>query len=292
MTTRIFRLYREIDKSLPDARPYDTSYVRERQEVFEFLQPVSYEKHLKSLGTRVEPLKHHGRLARLRAEASQRKNTLAKRAKELEERMQENHMRAILQEYHDNGKAIVEMKNCIDEKKPIPARTVRDFFAVDSKKYEIKNLILQGELDTVKELMDSTSLTTSPSRKLPPIAVSSSTSSSPIRPMPCFQQPTILVDNRRLFDRTKSKSKWSLEERQKLNTLYREIPLPPPHAKPEIWQLYFEKVAERFYVFYPDRSKQDIRDKLRSMISRRQMKEEGEESYWLKMKGKIAHSSV
>lgn len=257
MTTKIFRLYREIDKSLPDKRPYDTSYMRERQEIFAMLQPMQYDKHVKSLVTSVEPLKHHGRIARLRGELKQRKDDETARAKELEERMQENHMRAILQEYHDNSRAFNTMQKCIEEQRPIPKKTVQRFFARDARAYEIKNLILQGDLEAVKEVINTASTTTSaaatagavsgtsPPRRLPPLdhtATATATATAtqpPQRLMPCFQSPSIHVDNRRSFDRSRTHSKWSNEERQRLNDLYREIPLPPPQAQPEIWALYF-----------------------------------------------------
>lgn len=323
MTTKIFRLYREIDKSLPDKRPYDTSYMRERQEVFAMLQPMQYDKHVKSLVTNVEPLKHHGRIARLRGELKQRKDDETARAKELEERMQENHMRAILQEYHDNSRAFNTMQKCIDEHRPIPKKTVQRFFARDSRSYEIKNLILQGDLETVKEVVNAASTTTStaatvnggggggsgaasPLRRLPPLDLTggmvrsssngggaiggqATTQPPPSRLMPCFQPPSIHVDNRRSFDRARTHSKWSNEERQRLNDLYREIPLPQPQAQPEIWALYFTKVADRFAAFHKNRSKEEIREKLRTMIKRRQMKEHGEEAFWQQQQGKLAH---
>lgn len=310
MTTKVFRLYREIDKSLPDKRPYDTSYMRERQEIFAMLQPMQYDKHLKSLVTGVEPVKHHGRIARLRGELKQRKDDETARAKELEERMQENHMRAILQEYHDNSRAFNTMQKCIDEQRPIPKKTVQRFFARDARSYEIKNLILQGDLATVKEVVNTASTatssaaattvnggSTSPPRRLPPLDLTATggggggggVPSSSTRLMPCFQPPTMHVDNRRSFDRARTHSKWSNEERQRLNDLYREIPLPPPQAQPEIWALYFTKVAERFAAFHKNRSKDEIREKLRTMIKRRQMKEQGEEAFWHQQQGKLAH---
>lgn len=297
MTSKVFRLYREIDKSLPDKRPYDMTYVRERQEVFEMLQPISYDKQMRSLSRTVEPLKHHGRTARLRADVNMRRDVERQREKELEQRMQENHMRAILQEYRDNGKAIVNMQKCIEDHRPIPARTVQTLFAKDSRAYEIKNLILKGELDVVKEVVSAngnmSTSTNSPPRRLPPLENNNALKSPPAnRPMPCFQQPTIVVDNRREFDRTKTKTKWSLQERQKLNELYREIPLPQPNAQLEIWSIYFDKVAARFIVFYPERTKSDVREKLKTMITKRQLKEAGEVAYWQEMQGKIAHKST
>lgn len=290
--SKVLRLYREIDKSLPDKRPYDTTYFRERKEVFDLLQPKDYNTHLKSLKTYVAPVKHHGKLARLKAENRQSVSSIIARERELEHRLKENRMRAYIQEYRDNDKVLHEMQSCMAEQRPIPAKTVQKLFAKDSDTYQIKNLILTGDLATMKEVVTANattgavSTTSSPGRRqLPPLDDLKQQPSSTQRLMPCFQSPSIHFENRRDFDRTRTHTKWSAEERQKLSQLYRDVPLPAISGEKELWNFYYQKVAERFVVFFPQRSREDVKEKLRSMLAKKQMKEAGEEAYWAQQQG-------
>ncbi len=74
--------------------------------------------------------------------------------------------------------------------------------------------------------------------------------------------------------------KWSVEERQQLNKLYHDLPTPKNKKNIELWKLYFINFANRFVVFYPNRSVEEVTEKVQECIAKRQFKETGEIMYW------------
>jgi hypothetical protein len=52
------------------------------------------------------------------------------------------------------------------------------------------------------------------------------------------------------------------------------------HSSPELWQLYFDSFADRFREFFPQRNQREVVSKLRDILSKRRLKENGEEEFW------------
>jgi hypothetical protein len=93
-------------------------------------------------------------------------------------------------------------------------------------------------------------------------------------------KPTVHFHSKSILNRDRSLLKWTLEERQKLNSLYYEMSTPSQNAHLEIWKAYLIEFAKRFHIFYPNRSMEDITEKIRTMLAKKQMKEKGEEEFW------------
>jgi hypothetical protein len=93
-------------------------------------------------------------------------------------------------------------------------------------------------------------------------------------------KPTVNFHQKSVLNRDRSLLKWTIEERQKLNSLYYEMPIPSQTAHLEIWKAYLLEFAKRFHIFFPNRAINDIVEKIRTMIAKKQMKEKGEEEFW------------
>lgn len=76
-----------------------------------------------------------------------------------------------------------------------------------------------------------------------------------------------------------SKHKWTKAEREKMNELYLHL-LKPLASTLGAWDVYFDQFSSKFQLFFPQHSKEDIIDQIKTQFSLRQFKERGEEKYW------------
>lgn len=82
-----------------------------------------------------------------------------------------------------------------------------------------------------------------------------------------------------LYRKDLSKHKWTLEERDKLNSLFQELEK-PSSIHLQAWNLYYKNFSNRFRSLFTNRSETEVIEKLQGMILMRQMREPGEEKFW------------
>jgi hypothetical protein len=82
-----------------------------------------------------------------------------------------------------------------------------------------------------------------------------------------------------------TKQTWSNEERNYLNELYWDIPR-PANSKAAVWDVYYSAFVSRFLQKFSSRNPADVKNKIESMVIKRQMKERGEKEYWERHAGK------
>jgi len=263
-TSNFLRLYREIDKSLPSSKPPDLYYQKERLEIFQSLKKNPHFNATVMNGfiadpDIVQPVKHHGKFIRIRnrdgiiTEEKRRDRELAEA-----DRKRTIEIRKVMRESTETNELINEINKRVHNKKSktLPSRLMKKLSLVEEKRVG-DNAMLRDDpylgscipaLNNDKDKHNAT--------------------------------PT-LVRQPITFDRGYSEMKWTLEERQKLHSLYQQFELPPPYCRNlELWKLYFLKVSDRFRVFFPQRSTEEVVLKVREMVAKRQMKELGEESFW------------
>lgn len=83
-----------------------------------------------------------------------------------------------------------------------------------------------------------------------------------------------------ISDKSSSKMKWSAEERDRMNQIYLDMAQPSQKNNTKMWVIYLEGFAERYRSFFPSRSRKDVMEKARDMISKRKLKEHGEPLFW------------
>lgn len=289
--SKFSRIYKEIDKSAPSAKIYDFSYKQERMEIFELLNASTAYKGLDSAQykppRKAEPLKYHGKLARLKGQHGMDHEKRKQKQKEAEDFFKEKEIRSTMQRSLDSRQYLDEMLQKMDSNQPISSKTVERLTKALTRDDPI--------LDRVKATASSSSSLIKSAKSLPKISSEkqklTSTpplAASPSNPSHFFREPAYHFENRRMIDRGRTQQKWSLEERDRLSQIYRDCPPPANQAHIEIWQLYFENIAARFLAFSPHRSREEAVAKARMMIAKRQMKERGEEEYWQRISSTAA----
>ena len=76
-----------------------------------------------------------------------------------------------------------------------------------------------------------------------------------------------------------SKNKWTVEERDRMNSLFHEIERPSANQL-GAWGQYYKGFADRFRSTMPGRSEADVIQKLQCMILKRQMHNDKEKQFW------------
>ena len=80
----------------------------------------------------------------------------------------------------------------------------------------------------------------------------------------------------------KEKYKWHREERDYLNKLYEEMEKDRPSASvPELWDIFYRNMYERFKAFYSHRTRSEVEAKIKEMIAKRQFVSTKEKNYWV-----------
>lgn len=262
-STNFFRLYREIDKSLPSNIPPDLNYQKERLEILHKLKGNSYLNSIVMNGITTEPglvapPKHHGKFIRMK----DRNGLTVERRKKVEQsdidRKRDLEIRRYIQETQETTELITEIDKRVSTKKSktLPSRLLKKLTLVEDKRV--------GDNAMLRDNAFIGSSIPSPGK---------------VKENPLYAPH--IPQKGLIFDRSHAEGKWSLEERQKLYTLYQQFELPPVYCKNvEIWKLYFLKIADSFRILFPKRTTEEVVSKVREMVARRQMKEAGEDIFW------------
>lgn len=257
-------LYRGLEKTIPSQKALDVNFESERKTVMMALGILNIETKMKynNPNEATQRSKYHGKFARNRADqnrqiAIQTDNAEAARmARAFKETMREADRMISLTK---------QMQKCIDNKEAIPPTLFRDLAALSP-------LDKKGNNTAPRLTSTSTPLSDAP---IP-------SKRQPLSPI-MKELPSIVTAKRepRVMKKTVTKHRWSLEERKLLNMLYLDIPR-PQYNKKELWKFYYETMSQRFQQFHPQRSLNEIAEKIEDMLLKRQMKEAGELTYWEK----------
>jgi len=253
-------LWRDLERTIPSVKATDVAYERERKNVMLSLGVIRNPSHIKYNNPHeaTQRPKHHGKFARGRADQNRQQALhvdnaeAARKARAFKEAMREADRVVALTK---------EMQKCLLNKEPIPHKLFR----------ELAPLPADTHAPSMSTAGASSSSNLSPIRRTQPL--------SPIsKELPATKtakrEPRVAV-------KTRTKNRWSLQERKLLNMLYLDIPR-PQYQKKELWKIYYEVVSQRFQQFHPRRDLQDIAEKLEDMLLKRQMKEAGELDFWEK----------
>jgi hypothetical protein len=113
------------------------------------------------------------------------------------------------------------------------------------------------------------------------------------RPKPHSQSPSKFTEDatiypKLLYTRTtqprvlglsRSDQMWRHEERQRMHSIYQQMPPPHSHSMEQL-EVYRGAFAEKFRAYFPLRSRAEVMEKLRNMLIKKQLKEPGETQYW------------
>jgi hypothetical protein len=310
-SSNFFRLYREIDRSLPSKKIDDHCYEKERKEIL--AQFGEYQSILKT-PARVQAPKYHGKVVRKLNNGfdNERRKLREKNEKEFQQRKE---LRRVMNESAELNIVIHELCGVAEKKEPIPLLLLRKMDFMDKKEKVLSSssspstashlplspsmkrqqqlLSLEEEYEN-KRKQRQLSLPFSTvgqaeqnSSGVEEISVHTSLLPRIRRNSSIYAQPTQNYNNQnRVFDRSYSQFKWSIEEREKLFTIFEGLPPPPMQTVHiSLWQAYFNEFAKRFQVFYPQRSKEDIIAKIHQMILKKQMKNKEETEFWNNLRG-------
>lgn len=354
-TSKFMRLFREIEKSLPDEVPTDFTYQKEREEIIQtLLRPQFKDKNnlpeLRHIGFKepVHPSKHHGKGARTVQELNQTKKIInnarnnpediASLKKSLAIKLAETKVQS--SSYQDLKKKIrVELK-LHEENQPV-MKEIESY--VNQNQSIPPHLLIKLTINENSVNVGAISSSTKPKRNSSPTnsirPTSSASSSHPVLPsisaqkntssiniedneheskekdhlslskkkkypsnLPIYQKT--LINNKNYIQSLSSFSsssknenlprkkemnklnKWTKEEKEKINSIYLSIPPPDSSWPLGMWRLYLNSFADKFRVYYPDRKHDEVVDKVRDMIEKKQMKQLGEENYWKNLQKK------
>lgn len=74
-------------------------------------------------------------------------------------------------------------------------------------------------------------------------------------------------------------NQWTEKEKKRINDLYWEINR-PKNDSPVAWDIYYQIFVARFLESFPHRDAFEVKRKIQSMLTKRQLKMEGEVEYW------------
>ena len=101
------------------------------------------------------------------------------------------------------------------------------------------------------------------------------------KPVDFGPSPKVTMAKLPVFVTEKEKNKWHKEERDYLNKLYEEMEQDRPTKKvPELWDIYYRNMYERFKPFYPTRTRPEVESKINDMITKRQFVSTKEKDFW------------
>jgi hypothetical protein len=320
--SKFFRLYRELDRSLPSKKINDHDYEKERKEILQNLN--EYRDILKEPPPITGP-KYHGKLVRKLDSGfdNERRKHHERKKKEY---VQRRNLREVINQSQDLKEVIHELHNIAQNKEKIPILLRKKMDIMEQQeigfsspaiplskspgKLKDRPISLEEEFENLRSRPKSSNL------RIPKHVPSSSSKKSLSQTMPgdedkqnemtdsqyeevsisTFNLPRIKTHSsmlsephqnyrqRRMFDRSYTKSKWSEAERQKFYLIYQEMILPPPECKHiQMWISYFHEFSERFIIFFPERSKVETIEKIHEMILKKQMKEKGEKEFWIEL---------
>lgn len=275
---KFFRRYRELEKYEIEKSPLDPTYEADRMEVLHALSNATKSSILVDTIKPVAAPKYHGKLVRSKEYQAQLRTT---RMQNDEKRRSYYQRQAQIRKTENERQMTKELANSlrqyVENHQPIPKKLIEESLAV-------------------KQVASSQSSTS-------PQAVAQSPPSPPkAKPV----QPELSITQYRIettvfpkldyslrlqplaFDRSRTSSKWTSEERARMNALYQELQPPHPKAGKELMHLYLMSFADKFMAFYPSRHREEVIEKIRFLVRNKQLKQVGEERYWQEV---AVHSS-
>jgi hypothetical protein len=99
----------------------------------------------------------------------------------------------------------------------------------------------------------------------------------PVRP------PDSIAREITITRKTYSEKIWSHDEQDRLKSLYLQLNKPPttgPRGCADMWEMYLHQFVTHFRYFHPERSYTDVAEKVKELVQKRQLKENGEKIYW------------
>ena len=80
-----------------------------------------------------------------------------------------------------------------------------------------------------------------------------------------------------------ARNQWTDQEKKCINDLYWQINRPQTES-PAAWDVYYQIFVARFLASFPHRDMYEVKRKIMSMLTKRQIKMPGEEQYWANVK--------
>lgn len=274
-TSEFKRLYKELHKQALaiSGDVYDPTFEREREEM---LFVLGHDVPHRTVPERVRRARFHGQAVRTKRD-SQTYNTV-KVSNEFKEKVQKKKAMSIVTDDAEKlSKITEEMKWYIDNNQPIPNNLVKQLKKIDHTDDSSKP---NGDkkCSTLRQSRNTQRSKSAGKITLPPIDQSPSKSSPQNSSSTQDNYKDIRETNK--MDRSFTTSKWSAEEREKISFLYHDMEGPSNKKNKELWRLYFIAFSDRFRLFFPNRKEVEVIEKVRDMISLRQMKDVKETRFW------------
>eukprot|EP01035_Chromulina_nebulosa_P024895 gene24895-32433_t len=293
MTSSNFsRLYKELCKKDVKidsfaGKVYDPTYEREREEIF---FDVGYEVG-RNFPERIRGPRYHGKTVRQRRDnhmphySPPKVLTAHLDTNESRRRVERNKLLNLVTQDADNLKKVTnDLQEYVVNRKTIPSNLIDQL--VNSTKYSsvkvtrhIENSLTIPKVKKIEKAREQ--ISTHQTAKLPQISVST-LQDAELSPLSALKNPP--MTNRRreynISDKSSSTMKWSMEERERMNQIYLDMAQPSQKNNTKMWLIYLEGFAERYRSFFPSRSRKEVMEKARDMISKRKLKELGEPVFW------------
>lgn len=313
MTSSNFsRLYKELCKKDVKidsfaGKVYDPTYEREREEIFfdvgyevgrNFPERIRYGNIIAIVKTlnKIDLNSHsgpryHGKTVRQRRDnhmphySPPKVLTAHLDTNESRRRVERNKLLNLVTQDADNLKKVTnDLQEYVVNRKTIPSNLIDQL--VNSTKYSsvkvtrhIENSLTIPKVKKIEKAREQ--ISTHQTAKLPQISVST-LQDAELSPLSALKNPP--MTNRRreynISDKSSSTMKWSMEERERMNQIYLDMAQPSQKNNTKMWLIYLEGFAERYRSFFPSRSRKEVMEKARDMISKRKLKELGEPVFW------------
>lgn len=237
------KLYRELCNDSLSKPSTDTDYFEQRVEVMRMIG-LGNTSGKKMQPKRVQGNKYHGKEARYRQSEARLKAIGQDSATVATKRLA---VARAVNEVQKNFEVSKKLGTFVKNKKPFPPSLMRELLGKDA--------------------------TRKPQVTLSPL--------SKKKPVDFGPSPKVNVPKLPVLMTEKEKYKWHKEERDYLNKLYEEMEGERPKRRvPELWDIYYRNMYERFKPFYPHRTRSEVEAKIGEMISKRQFVSTKEKGYW------------
>lgn len=266
MENKFFRRYRELEKYRMQQAPLDPTFEADRMEV---LQAISSSGHTEiqpgAVMRAVAPPKYHGKMVRSKEYTA---DLRSRRQEEDTKRAAHCKRQHAIRQREEERKLTSELANSL-------------------KEYVLNHQSIPGEVisssEVVKRSVDwagakppQPAADVAPVKKTiqPELSITTYRQESTVFPKLTYSMPLQTIQHGRA-----SALKWSQAERASLHALYQQM-RPPHKGTKELLELYLSSFADKFLSHCPERSKEEVMDKVRGMLRRKQLKEVGEVEYW------------
>ena len=227
------KLYRELCNDSLTKPSTDTDYFEQRVEVMRMIG-IGNTSGKKVQPNRVRGNKYHGKEARYRQPEARLKAIGQDSATVATKRLA---VARAVNEVQKNFEVSKKLGSFVKNKKPFPPSLMRELLGKDA--------------------------TRKPQVTLSPL--------SKKKPVDFGPSPKVNVPKLPVTVTEKEKYKWHREERDYLNKLYEEMEKDRPSASvPELWDIFYRNMYERFKAFYSHRTRSEVEAKIKEMIAKRQ----------------------